>query len=108
MRLLGELPRHRHMVSGFAFTPDGRYVVSGSPDTTAIIARLDPLAPDGVATVRHGRGGIFRYSIASVTLEPQRMVLVTVGGWRSAALWDVSDPLKPEWLGDLTRARGIT
>jgi hypothetical protein len=30
MRLLGELPRHRHMVSGFAFTPDGRYVVSSN------------------------------------------------------------------------------
>jgi WD40 repeat protein len=108
MRLLGELPRHRHMVSGFAFTPDGQYVVIVSPDTTAIIAQLNPLAPDGVAIMRQGRGGMLRYSITSVTLDPQRMVLVTVGGWRSAVLWDISDPLRPERLGDLTGIPSVT
>jgi WD40 repeat protein len=103
--LLGSLPRHRNLVSCFTFSPDGQYVVSGCADGHArIVPVADPLTP-GAATVKQGRGGWVLSPVTSAVYHPSDPVLITIGGARTAVLWDVSDPKKPLRLADLGRAK---
>ena len=95
MEFLGNLPGHRDMVTGAAFSQDDRCVATGSMAGTTTITSL---AEESAVSVRQGGR---RAVVMSVLFHPGQPLLITVGGLSNALFWDVSDPPSPRRRGGL-------
>jgi hypothetical protein len=73
--------RHQEPVTSLAFSPDGRYVITGSADKTAVLR--DVLTGNTVQTWRHESG------IESVAFSPDGRYVITGSADKTAILRDV-------------------
>jgi WD40 repeat protein len=80
---VGKPMKHEKMVSGVAFSPDGKRILTGSDDQTTRLwdaATGEPLGPPQ----RHGTG------ILAVAFSPDGRTFLTGGRDRAAQLWDAA------------------
>ena len=78
-KLLGTLSGHSHQPKGLVFTPDGRFLISGSLDKSVRVWELATCKPV-FALQGHKR------SLAAIALAPNGRVVASAGGSRSVAV----------------------
>lgn len=84
--LLGHNPHHT--VYAVAFSPDGRYMASGSNNGDLLLWRL----PSGLLPGRAGQ-------VSSLASHPQRDVVASASWDGRVRLWDISTPAKARQIG---------
>src|SRR5262249_44848027 len=97
-RWLGLLSGHIDAVRSVAFSPDGRMLVTGSDDNTAllwdIVGRVNP---DLLATLNRQGGPVL-----AVAYNPNKIqLLATANADGTATLWDLTDRIHPVVLARL-------
>jgi WD40 repeat protein len=71
----------RHCVRTLAFSPDGRYALTGSADNTAKLWSV----PDGAYVKNLGE---YSYAVTSIAFSPDGLYLLTGSVDGTALLWE--------------------
>lgn len=90
------LTGHTAAVRSLAFAPDGRTLVTGSDDDTAIV--WDTSDPDDPSQIGRPLGG-YRGTVHAVRFSPDGKVLATASDDQTLRLWSMTDPAAPALLG---------
>ena len=99
--MLRSFEGHKSPITSVAFSPDGRYVLTGSADSTA---RLWDAATGLQLRIFTGH----KYSVESVTFSPDGRYVLTGSSDQTARIWDVAtgQPIR-SFRGHTSEVRSI-
>src|SRR6516165_3271636 len=92
-RRLRVLQGHTRSVTSVCFSPDAKFIASGSWDTTAIVWNADEGRPVYPALTGHSESSdplSLAKGVLNVAFSPRGTLLATAGGDNTVILWDVA------------------
>jgi len=83
LEILGAFKAHENTIAGIAFSPDSRWLATGSLDNTIRITDVSANPPAAVATLRGHAGPIL-----ALCFSPDGSLLAACGAYHILCLWD--------------------
>jgi WD40 repeat protein len=95
-RIGGPLTGDTGTVSGLAFSPDGRTLITAGEDTLILWNLADPTRPRRLGAPLTGDTG----GVHGIALSPDGRTLAAAGGNGTVLLWNLANPDRPRRVGD--------